>query len=49
MTTTESPTETTALIAEPAEVAPRKRVRMGDTCGPEHTYREFCQYAEETK
>lgn len=26
-----------------------KHVRMGDTCGREHTYREFCQYAEETK
>lgn len=24
-------------------------VRMGDTCGPEHTFREFCQYAGEVQ
>lgn len=28
---------------------PKPRVRMGDTCGPEHTYREFCQYAGEVQ
>jgi len=29
-----------------AEAVQPRRVRMGDTCGPEHTYRDACQYAE---
>lgn len=30
-------------------VQPKPRVRMGDACGSEHTYRDACQYAGEVQ
>ena len=36
----------TVVASLDVEAAP-KRVRMGDTCGPNHTYGEFCMYAGE--
>lgn len=37
------------VVPQPNAEAQPKRVRMGDACGPEHTYRDACQYTAEAK